>query len=375
MIFFINFFNFVIFSIDYYYSYFDFIIYILLTLIPLLIVVAFFTLAERKVMASIQRRKGPNVVGIWGFLQPFADAVKLILKEIIIPVKANNFLFIFSPMITLFLSFLGWIVISFDLYTKIFNLNNNLLFVLVVSSLSVYGILLSGWSSNSKYALMGSLRSVSQMISYEVSISLIILPIILMSSSLNLNTIVYIQSETIWFIFPLFPLSLIFFISILAETNRAPFDLPEAEAELVAGYNVEYSAITFVSFFLAEYTNILLMSSLFVIFFLGGGLVEISRINVHTFLSNSLLYSLEQELFFSIKTIIITFFFIFIRANLPRFRFDQLMFIGWKIFLPLTLGFIFFFSGILIAFNSLNILQLPRINSCYNYIQMFSIRF
>ena len=375
MIFVINFFNFVIFSIDYYYSYFDFIIYILLTLIPLLIVVAFFTLAERKVMASIQRRKGPNVVGIWGFLQPFADAVKLILKEIIIPVKANNFLFIFSPMITLFLSFLGWIVISFDLYTKIFNLNNNLLFVLVVSSLSVYGILLSGWSSNSKYALMGSLRSVSQMISYEVSISLIILPIILLSSSLNLNTIVYIQSETIWFIFPLFPLSLIFFISILAETNRAPFDLPEAEAELVAGYNVEYSAITFVSFFLAEYTNILLMSSLFVIFFLGGGLVEISRINVHTFLSNSLLYSLEQELFFSIKTIIITFFFIFIRANLPRFRFDQLMFIGWKIFLPLTLGFIFFFSGILIAFNSLNILQLPRINSCYNYIQIFSIRF
>ena len=375
MIFFVNFFNFVIFSIDYYYSYFDFIIYILLTLIPLLIVVAFFTLAERKVMASIQRRKGPNVVGIWGFLQPFADAVKLILKEIIIPVKANNFLFIFSPMITLFLSFLGWIVVSFDLYTRIFNLNNNLLFVLVVSSLGVYGILLSGWSSNSKYALMGSLRSVSQMISYEVSISLILLPIILLSSSLNLNQIIYIQSETVWFIFPLFPLCLIFFISILAETNRAPFDLPEAEAELVAGYNVEYSAITFVSFFLAEYTNILLMSSLFVIFFLGGGLVEISRINIHTFISNSLFNSLEQELFFSIKTIIITFFFIFVRANLPRFRFDQLMFIGWKIFLPLTLGFIFFFSGILISFNSLNILQLPRINSCYNYIQIFSIRF
>lgn len=375
MIFFVNFFNFVIFSIDYYYSYFDFIIYILLTLIPLLIVVAFFTLAERKVMASIQRRKGPNVVGIWGFLQPFADAVKLILKEIIIPVKANNFLFIFSPMITLFLSFLGWIVVSFDLYTRIFNLNNNLLFVLVVSSLGVYGILLSGWSSNSKYALMGSLRSVSQMISYEVSISLILLPIILLSSSLNLNQIIYIQSETVWFIFPLFPLCLIFFISILAETNRAPFDLPEAEAELVAGYNVEYSAITFVSFFLAEYTNILLMSSLFVIFFLGGGLVEISRINIHTFISNSLFNSLEQELFFSIKTIIITFFFIFVRANLPRFRFDQLMFIGWKIFLPLTLGFIFFFSGILISSNSLNILQLPRINSCYNYIQIFSIRF
>lgn len=200
-------------------------------------------------MASIQRRKGPNVVGIWGFLQPFSDALKLVVKEIIIPNKANKFLFILGPMITLFLSLIGWIVISFDLYTLIWNLNCSLLYVFVVSSLGVYGILLSGWASNSKYALMGALRSVAQMISYEVSISLIMIPIILLSGSLNLNKIIFSQIKTIWFLGPLFPLAIIFFISILAETNRVPFDLPEAEAELVAGYNVEYSGITFAAFF------------------------------------------------------------------------------------------------------------------------------
>ena len=324
-------------------------------------------------MASIQRRKGPNVVGFWGFLQPFADGLKLVIKELIIPIKSNNFLFVFSPILTLLLSFIGWIVISFDFHTKIFDLNNNLLFILIISSIGIYGILLSGWSSNSKYALLGSLRSVSQMISYEVSISLIIMPIILFSSSLNLNQIIYVQNETIWFFFPLFPLAIIFFISILAETNRAPFDLPEAEAELVAGYNVEYSAITFAAFFLGEYTNILLMSSLFVILFLAGGLFEIFDFNL--FSSNSFMTCLKNEFIFSLKTIMITFIFIFVRANLPRFRFDQLMFIGWKIFLPITLGFLFFFSGLLISFNSLNVCQLPRINSSHNFIQMFSIRF
>ena len=267
MFFLSSFFSLITFSIEYYYSYFDFVVYSLLTLVPLLIAIAFFTLIERKVMASIQRRKGPNVVGIWGFLQPFADALKLVVKEIIIPNRANKFLFIFGPAITLFLSFFGWIVISFDLYSLIWNLNSSLLYVFVVSSLGVYGILLSGWASNSKYALMGSLRSVSQMISYEVSISLILIPIILLSSSLNLNKIMFMQLKTVWFLFPLFPIVIIFFISILAETNRVPFDLPEAEAELVAGYNVEYSGITFASFFLGEYANILLMSSLFVIFF------------------------------------------------------------------------------------------------------------
>lgn len=362
------------FSFDYYYSYLDFIIHSLLTLIPLLIVVAFFTLAERKAMASIQRRKGPNVVGIWGFLQPFADGLKLVIKEIILPTKANKFLFVFGPFLTLFLSFIGWLAVPFDIYSRIFDLNNSLLYVLVISSLGVYGILLSGWSSNSKYALMGALRSVSQMISYEVSISLIILPIILFGNSLNLNTIIYTQKETIWFIFPLFPISIIFFISILAETNRAPFDLPEAEAELVAGYNVEYSAILFAAFFLGEYANILLMSSLFVIFFLGGGHFFLTKWFV--FNNINILLSVSIWIFiFAIKTILITFLFIFVRANLPRFRFDQLMFIGWKIFLPITLSFIFFFSGFLFSVEGLNIIQIPYNTQSFDFINSFSLRF
>lgn len=362
------------FLFDYYYSYLDFIIHSLLTLIPLLIVVAFFTLAERKAMASIQRRKGPNVVGIWGFLQPFADGLKLVIKEIIVPTKANKFLFVFGPFLTLFLSFIGWLAVPFDIYSRIFDLNNSLLYVLVISSLGVYGILLSGWSSNSKYALMGALRSVSQMISYEVSISLIILPIILLGNSLNLNTIIYMQKETIWFIFPLFPISIIFFISILAETNRAPFDLPEAEAELVAGYNVEYSAILFAAFFLGEYANILLMSSLFVIFFLGGGHIFLTKWfifnNIHILLS-----TFAWVLVFAFKTIFVTFLFIFVRANLPRFRFDQLMYIGWKIFLPITLSFIFFFAGFLFSINGLNIIQIPYATPSFEFINSFSLRF
>lgn len=365
---------FIIFSIEYYYSCLDYIVHSLLTLIPLLLVVAFFTLAERKAMASIQRRKGPNVVGIYGFLQPFADGLKLIVKEILLPTKSNKFLFVFSPFLTLFLSFLGWLAIPFEIYTRIFDLNNSLLYILVISSLSVYGILLSGWASNSKYALMGALRSVSQMISYEVSISLVILPIVLFSSSLNLNTIMCSQKETIWFIFPLLPISIIFFISILAETNRAPFDLPEAEAELVAGYNVEYSAILFAAFFLGEYANILLMSSLYVIFFLGGGYFY-GSISINFFNFCIVIKSILWILLFSIKTILIVFIFIFIRANLPRFRFDQLMHIGWKIFLPLTLSFLFFYIGILFSSESLNISQVPHINSSFNFINSFSLRF
>ena len=369
-----KFFYFISFSIENYYSYFDFILHSLLTLIPLLIVVAFFTLAERKAMASIQRRKGPNVVGIWGFLQPFADGLKLVVKEIIIPTKANKFLFVFGPFLTLFLAFIGWLAIPFEIYTRIFDLNNGLLYILVISSLGVYGILLSGWASNSKYALMGALRSVSQMISYEVSISLIILPIILFSNSLNLNLIIYAQKETIWFICPLLPISIIFFISILAETNRAPFDLPEAEAELVAGYNVEYSAILFAAFFLGEYANILLMSSLFVIFFLGGGCFSLLKLNSFAHF-NLIISSFSYSIVFSIKTIIITFLFIFVRANLPRFRFDQLMYIGWKIFLPLTLSFIFFFSGLLFSIQALNIIQIPYLNTSFDFVKIFATRF
>jgi len=365
-------FNLIRFSVEYYYSYLDFLIYSLLTLVPLLIVVAFFTLIERKVMASIQRRRGPNVIGLFGILQPFADALKLLVKEIVIPNKANKFLFILGPSFTLLLSFLGWLAITFDVYTLVFNINSSLLYVLVVSSFGVYGILLSGWSSNSKYALMGCLRSVSQMISYEVSISLIIIPVILFSGSLNLNKIVYLQFKTIWFIIPLLPLSIIFFISILAETNRSPFDLPEAEAELVAGYNVEYSAITFAAFFLGEYTNILLMSSLFVILFLGGGK---SFIFSYFLFYGGFFNIINQDLFFVIKVNIITFLFIFVRANLPRFRFDQLMHIGWKVFLPLSLSFILFYSGILFSFNSVEITQSPIISSYYDYVYTFSWRF
>jgi NADH-quinone oxidoreductase subunit H len=247
-----------LFKNEYYFGYLDYIFYTLIALVPLLLAIAFFTLAERKAMASIQRRKGANVVGFWGFLQPFADGLKLIIKEIIIPNKANKFLFIFSSSLTLLLSLIGWVVIPYN------SLN---LFILVISSLGVYGILLAGWSSNSKYALLGSLRSVAQMVSYEVSISLIVIPVIILSSSISLSCIVSNQMLTVWYIYPLFPLAFIFFISILAETNRIPFDLPEAEAELVAGYNVEYSAFTFAAFFLGEYSNILMMSSLFVLFF------------------------------------------------------------------------------------------------------------
>jgi NADH-quinone oxidoreductase subunit H len=317
-----------VFSIEFYFSYLDFIVFSLLTLFPLLVVVAFFTLAERKAMASIQRRKGPNIVGVWGVLQPIADGLKLVIKEIIIPTKTNNFIFIFGPAVTLFLSFFGWAFIPFDLYLRVLNLNTSILFVLVISSLGVYGILLSGWGSNSKYALFGALRSVSQMISYEVSISLIIIPIVIFSGSLSLNGIIIKQSETVLFFFPLLPLAIIFFISILAETNRAPFDLPEAEAELVAGYNVEYSAITFAAFFLGEYSNILLMSSLFVIFFLGGGLPFLGVISFFGFSGSLVLNSMCEEFLFSFKIIFTNFLFIFIRANLPRFRFDQLMTIG-----------------------------------------------
>lgn len=356
-------------STAFYYSYLDFIVLSILSLVPLLIVIAFFTLAERKAMASIQRRKGPNIVGIFGLLQPFADGLKLVIKEIIIPTKANKFLFGFGSLLTLFLGFVGWVSIPFDSYTWTFNLNSGLLYVLVISSLGVYGILLSGWASNSKYALLGCLRSVSQMISYEVSISLIILPIILFASSLNLKSILEVQSDSVWFIFPLLPLGVIFMISILAETNRAPFDLPEAEAELVAGYNVEYSAFLFAAFFLGEYANILLMSCLFIIFFFGGG----SGISLWSY--NLVLSSIFESLLFGFKVIIITFLFIFVRANLPRFRFDQLMGIGWKIFLPITLGFVFFFSGFLICFNSTAITQYPEISFKYLFIDIYSSRF
>lgn len=288
-------------------------------------------------MGSIQRRKGPNITGFWGVLQPFADALKLIVKEIILPKRANKFLFLLAPFLTLYFSFIGWAVIPFSTKSFIVNLNIGILYILIVSSFGVYGILLSGWASNSKYAFLASIRSVAQAISYEVSIALIILPIILMSGTLNLIHIVLIQQQIVWFCFPLFPLCIIFFISILAETNRTPFDLAEAEAELVAGYNIEYSGILFAAFFLGEYSNIFLMSGMFVILFFGGWGF----------------FGILPELIFSIKIVFIAFWFIFVRANVPRYRFDQLMVIGWKVFLPFSLGFFFFIAGLVKVFVNL----------------------
>ena len=310
-----------------------------LLVVPLLITVAFYTLFERKAMASIQRRKGPNVVGIWGFLQPLADGLKLIFKEIILPRRSNVLLFILAPMITFFLSVLSWAVLPFDIGNTIADINCGVLFILAISSLNVYGVILAGWSSNSKYSMLGALRAAAQMISYEITISLSLLPVIMLTGSLNLSDIVYIQCVRGLYIYPLLPLAIIFFISVLAETNRAPFDMAEAEAEIVAGYNLEYSSIVFAMFFLGEYSNMILMSSLFVIFFLGGSYPRY-------------LFGLSLgEFFFALKTVFICFFFILVRAMLPRYRFDQLMSIGWKVLLPIALGYFVFCAGFLVGLD------------------------
>lgn len=308
----------------------------IMTLVPLLISIAFFTLAERKIMASIQRRRGPNVVGMWGLLQPFADGLKALIKELIIPYQANRFLFILAPCITFVLSLVNWAIMPFSYNEVIADLNYGLLYIYALSSLAVYGIILAGWVSQSKYPFLGAIRSAAQMISYEVSIGLIFVIIALCAHSLNLMDIVYAQEVNGWFIKTLFPMAGIFFISIIAETNRAPFDLPEAEAELVAGYNLEYSSIIFAFFFLGEYGNILIMSALFSILFLGGWLPVFP---ILTFIS--------PELWLQLKTVTICYMFILVRATLPRYRYDQLMDLCWQIFLPfnllylITLMFIF----------------------------------
>ena len=308
---------------------------ILLIILPVLIAVAFLTLFERKVMAAIQRRKGPNVVGIWGLLQPFADGLKLLIKETIIPSRANRILFIAAPIITLFLSLISWAIMPLGLNIYYADVNLGVLYVFAVSSLGVYGVIISGWSSNSKYAFLGALRSAAQMIAYEVSIGLIIIVIVLFTGSLNLTDIVLGQTS-IWFVVPLFPSFLLFFISSLAETNRPPFDLPEAEAELVSGYNVEYSAMGFALFFLGENVNIVLMCGLNVVLFFGGWLP------LFGFLS-----FIPGYLWFSVKIVCLLFAFIWIRNTFPRYRYDQLMKLGWKIFLPLSLGWLCFMSIII----------------------------
>lgn len=309
--------------------------------VPLLIAVAYFTVAERKIMGAIQRRRGPNVIGFIGTLQAFADGLKLFAKETTLPSNSNVIIFLIAPLLSFLLSLIGWAVIPFSEKAVLADVNLGSLYLLAVSSLNVYGIILAGWSSNSKYAYLGGLRSASQMISYEISISFIFLSVVICSGSLNLSQIILAQ-EKVWFIIPLLPLFVMFYISMLAETNRHPFDLPEAEAELVSGYNVEYSAMTFALFFLGEYANMLMMSTMSAILFLGGWLplINIFPLNL-----------LPGSLWLSLKILLGVLFFIITRATLPRYRYDQLMHLGWKSFLPLSIGYFMLTVGILISFN------------------------
>jgi NADH-quinone oxidoreductase subunit H len=291
--------------------------------VVVLIIVAFYTLVERKVIASIQRRRGPNVVGIWGLLQPIADAIKLINKEILIPTKSNKFIYLLAPMLALVASLLNWSIMPLNFYQlenyTSFNVSSLLWFS--ISSFGVYAVILSGWASNSKYAFLGALRSSAQMISYEIFFSLVLLTVMMLSGSSNLGDFI-VQQKPIWFIVPCFPLAAIFFIASLAETNRTPFDLPEAEAERVAGYNVEYSSMTFALFFLAEYGNMFSLSFITSVFFFGGW--------------DSMLCIVPNTFAIAIKATVVAVLFVIVRANFPRYRYDQLMGIGWKLFLPLT---------------------------------------
>jgi len=316
---------------------------ILTIVVPLLLSVAYFTIVERKLMGVIQRRKGPNVIGFLGLLQPLADGLKLFAKETLFPSNSDIIIFLVAPIITFILALIGWAVIPFNESIVLSDLNIGILYLFAVSSLSVYGIVLAGWSSNSKYPFLGALRSAAQMISYEVSIGFIIINVAICAGSFNLSTIIVCQ-ENGWYILPLFPLFFIFCISMLAETNRHPFDLPEAEAELVSGYNVEYSSMTFALFFLGEYANMLLMSSFMSILFLGGWL-PLFNIFPFNFIPGSV--------WFSLKIIIGVIFFVVTRATLPRYRYDQLMYIGWKCFLPFSFSYTIFTFSILISFNYL----------------------
>jgi NADH-quinone oxidoreductase subunit H len=304
-----------------------FVIEVLIILVPLLILVAYATLAERKVLAAIQLRKGPNVVGPLGLLQPFADALKMLMKETIIPIGANRLLFLLAPIITFVLAMIAWAVIPVGDRWVIANINVGILYLFAISSLGVYGIIISGWASNSKYAFLGALRSAAQMISYEVSIGFVLVSVLLCAGSLNLNDIVLAQRH-IWYCIPLFPMFIVFFVSGLAETNRSPFDLPEGESEIVAGYFVEYSAMTFALFFLGEYANMFLVSGMTTILFLGGWLGPFGWT------------WLPAPIWFLLKVLFCMFVFIWVRGTLPRFRYDQLMRLGWKVFLPLSLAYL-----------------------------------
>ena len=318
---------------------------ILCVTLPLLICVAFLTLAERKVIAAMQLRKGPNIVGPFGLLQPFADALKLMCKEVIIPTNADKIIFVIAPIITFVLSLICWAVIPFGDKMVISNINVGVLYLLAISSLGVYGIILAGWASNSKYAFLGAIRSSAQMISYEVSMGLVIISVLLCAGSLNLSDIVNAHKHMPWYIqLMLLPMSVVFFISILAETNRLPFDLPEAEAELVAGYNVEYSSMTFAMFFLGEYANMIITSAMMTILFLGGWLPPFGL---------EFLGFIPGFIWFILKICFVLFCFLWVRASFPRYRYDQLMRIGWKFFLPLSLFWVVLVSSVLFYTDNL----------------------
>ena len=310
-------------------------------IIPLLIAVAYLTYAERKVMASMQMRMGPNVVGPFGLLQPIADGVKLLMKETIGPTGASRVAFIAAPMITFSLSLIAWAVIPFDEGIVLADINVGILYLFAISSLGVYGVIIAGWASNSKYPFLGALRSAAQMVSYEVSIGFVMVTVLLCVGSLNLSDIVRAQ-EKIWFCIPLLPMFVIFFISALAETNRPPFDLPEAESELVAGYFSEYSAMTFALFFLGEYANIWLMSAMTSILFLGGWLPPLDIVPFNL---------IPGFVWFGLKVAFVAFCFLWVRATFPRYRYDQLMRLGWKVFLPFSLLFVVATAGVLLAFG------------------------
>ena len=311
--------------------------------VPVLVSVALLVYLERKVLGAVQLRKGPNVVGPFGILQSFADVLKLLTKENLLPSSSNKFLFIFAPMLTLILSLIAWAVIPVSSTYVVANLNIGILYLFAVSSFGVYGVIIAGWASNSKYPFLGALRSAAQMISYEVSIGFVIITVLICVGSLNLIDIVESQ-KNIWFAIPLFPMFIIFIISALAETNRLPFDLPEDEATLVAGFFTEYSSISFGLFFLAEYANMILMSSLTVILFLGGWYppIDIFPLNL-----------IPGLLWFVLKVFLILFIFLWVRATFPRYRYDQLMRLGWKIFLPFTLIWVVITSAFLFYFDML----------------------
>lgn len=316
--------------------------------LPLMICVAYLTYAERKVIAAMQLRKGPNVVGFFGLLQPFADAVKLMFKEVVIPSGSNKVLFVLAPMLTFILAMIGWAVIPFGEGVVLSDINVGVLYLLAVSSLGVYGVIIAGWASNSKYAFLGAIRSASQMVSYEVAIGFAIICILLVVGSLNLTDIVLAQKAMpVWLHLLLFPMVVVFFICILAETNRHPFDLPEAEAELVAGFNVEYSSMTFALFFLGEYANMILMSAICSILFLGGWLPP-TFFGLFPVGSLPLLEMVPGFVWFVAKIAFLLFCFLWVRATFPRYRYDQLMRLGWKVFLPLTLIWVVLVSSALV---------------------------